>query len=357
MEGSTQRRRPTPAHGSSSGLGRSRHHGRAGAALLALLLGVAWLLPFPTIAAPLLAVDPDSGLAGSDTTVVGRGFVDLGRYRIMWDGTTQKLADVQADGNGSFQVEVTIPGGADPGDHIIRACPFIGCPPDKQIDARFEVLAPATPKPTAKPTPKPTARPTRPPGATPKPTPKPTAPPTATPTLPPAATSQPDPAFPAAAVTPAPTPLPVVVVTPAPTPPSGVAASTRPVPRPRRDRCRSHPGHPEPRQFDAAGCGSADVRARPYRRHRSPRARVHARDPRGSAGRRPHRLDLARERADHGAGERRRADGSSTTRSTSGFLRRGSTTTSSCEPSSTATTRPTCGRRSRSGRTTSRPWT
>ena len=181
---------------------------------------------FPRSPLPLLAVDPDSGLAGSKTTVVGRGFVDLGRYRIMWDGTTQKLADVQANSNGFFQTEVTIPAGAAPGDHIIRACPFIGCPADKQVDASFEVLAPPTPKPTAKPTPRPTPRPTPPPEATPKPTAKPAA----TPTLPPASTSQPDPTFPAAAVTPEPTPLPVVVVTPGPTPPNGVAASTGPFP-------------------------------------------------------------------------------------------------------------------------------
>ena len=211
----------------------------AGAAWLAILLAGAWLVPSAAIAVPLLIVDPDTGLAGSETTVIGRGFVDLGRYRIMWDGVTVKLADVHADTNGFFQVEVTIPTGAAPGNHIIRACPFIGCPLDKQVDAVFTVLAPPTPKPTPKPTPRPTPRPTTPPGTTPTPgttpgtTPPPTAKPTspsASPSLPPPATGQPGPTFPEAIPTPVPTPLPVVVVTPAPTPPSGVAAPSSPFP-------------------------------------------------------------------------------------------------------------------------------
>ena len=216
---------------------------RARSIALAIGLGIAWLGPPTVLGAPLLAADPDRGLPGSDTTVVGRGFVALGRYRIMWDGTTTKLADVQANGDGFFQVEVTIPGNAGAGDHVIRACPFIGCPADKRVDAAFVVVAP-TPEPTPQPTPKPTPRPT--PEPTPKPTPGPTTRPTPQPTLgstspptpeqtpaltpPPVATAQPDPAFPVAAVTPTPTPLPVVVVTPGPTPPSGVAASPGPFP-------------------------------------------------------------------------------------------------------------------------------
>ena len=136
---------------------------RASATIFSVLLGVSLLVPLPALAAPLLAVDPDSGLAGSDTAVVGRGFVDLGRYRIMWDGTSQKLADVQANSSGVLPGRGDHPGRRGPGRPHHPGLSVHRLPARQAGRRGVRGPCPADPETDGEADAGPTARPTRPP--------------------------------------------------------------------------------------------------------------------------------------------------------------------------------------------------
>ena len=193
-----------------------------------------------------------------------------GRYRIMWDGTTQKLADVQANSNGFFEVEVTIPGGADAG-RPHHPCLSVHRLParqagrrgvrgrrsgDPETDAQAHTAsnAPADTDARRHAQADPQAD-----GSTGR-------------------HSDPAPGRDESARSGLPGCRRHAGPDATPHRRRHTRADSserggrvdRPVPRPRRHRRRGHPGHPEPRQLDAAGDGSADLRPCPHRRHRCP---------------------------------------------------------------------------------------
>ena len=185
--------------------------------------------------APAFACSPQANLTlkpsnrvdpGGTVSVVGQTFAatgaDAGPVSLRWDGVNgQLLATVDADAQGNFQTNVTVPAAVAPGFYLISAVQWVGTAGEvKKPSTAIEILgaAPAQPAPAgpsqpttqSQPTPAPV---TETPAATATPVPQPAAvAPPATRRAPAPARTAPAPAAPAA---PAAAPVPVA---PAPAP-------------------------------------------------------------------------------------------------------------------------------------------
>lgn len=142
-----------------------------------LLAALAWILlggrpaqaaPHPL---PSLGVIPGSGPPGMSVTLIGAGWTPVvnPNYVIFWEveGGLQ-LGTFNPDSSGNWSQSVTIPGGASPGAHIIRACEGYNNEFKQCANATFTVVvATATSTPTRTRTPSPSPTPI-PPGVTPR---------------------------------------------------------------------------------------------------------------------------------------------------------------------------------------------
>lgn len=125
-----------------SGLGTKGRIG-LGAALGALaVLAVVSSLAWACTTAAIIRVQPGSGPAGGAATVSGASFVTGEAVQLRWDSPSGPLLGVAIVTNSRFSQTVTIPEGATPGVHYIRAVApsAIGGPADA-----FTVQATAAP--------------------------------------------------------------------------------------------------------------------------------------------------------------------------------------------------------------------
>lgn len=135
---------------------------------------------------------PSNGVPGATVKATMTGF-PIGAVTVWWDNSLLLGTLAVVDTHG-VTLTFQIPGGASIGDHFVRACADVACPPGSTFDdTKVTVVQPTAPPPT--PTPVPTPTPTLPPtpAPTPAPTPVPTPVPTPTPTLKPGQTPLPTP--------------------------------------------------------------------------------------------------------------------------------------------------------------------
>jgi hypothetical protein len=185
---------------------------------LLLLVSMALVSAPAVFAAPRVVVAPSNGVPGATVKATVTGF-PIGAVAVWWDNSILLGTVAVVDTHG-VTLTFQIPGSASIGDHFVRACADVACPPGATFDdTKVTVVqpTPAPPTPTPVPTPVPTPTPTLPP--TPAPTPLPTATPapTPTPTLKPGQTPLPTPTL-----RPGQTPYP----TPAVTLPNGSSVPT-----------------------------------------------------------------------------------------------------------------------------------
>lgn len=137
---------------------------------LLIILALCFGFSLDASAGPLqlgtLIVDPTSGKPGSTVTIGGSGWVPAPNgqpYEIHWDAKTGSfLGNFSPNPNGAFSTNITIPGGATAGQHLIWACQYCGSGNATWQSVGFTVIAPPTPiPPTPAPTPTPTRVPTR----------------------------------------------------------------------------------------------------------------------------------------------------------------------------------------------------
>lgn len=75
----------------------------------------------PALAAPVITVSPDSGAVGTMVTVTGTNFESYRGDDIFFFFDSEEITTLAVPQTGSFSFSFNIPGGAEPGNHWIRA--------------------------------------------------------------------------------------------------------------------------------------------------------------------------------------------------------------------------------------------
>ena len=139
-------------------MGRNTQAVRKGglAAFVAVVFGLIALAPAfactpqANLTLPTSRVDP-----GGTVSVIGQVFaptgVDAGPVTLRWNGVTgQALATVDADAQGTFQADVTVPSDVTPGFYLISAVQWVGTDGEvKKPSTTIEVLGAAPAQPAA----------------------------------------------------------------------------------------------------------------------------------------------------------------------------------------------------------------
>lgn len=116
---------------------------RPTAALAALVL-VLLASPLGVNAAAELAIAPTTGEPGTRISAIATGFAPGAPVSFVWDAEPGiLLGTASADGAGRAVLDFEVPPDAEPGGHLVRACPGAdGCPPGvEEAIASIEVVS------------------------------------------------------------------------------------------------------------------------------------------------------------------------------------------------------------------------